>query len=152
MDQNWSTQAHQMHKAADSGHKSQVQVDSEIAWLRKGPHIDGDLIVIPSPWPKDAAITFWRDTLGARFDDSTKAWCFGWETAHLRRTCKVGNGKQFTAAQWLVSITKKYNELWATELGKQEVKEPVVASPVIAPIVHPVGEYHPQHHTMGDWR
>ena len=150
MDKNWSTQAHRIHKAAVSARKSQAQIDSEIAWLQKGPHIDGDLIVIPSPWFNERATVFWRDTLGARFDGSTKAWCFGWGTAHLRRTCKVGNGKQFTVAQWLKSITAKYQEFWAAELAEQ--KESITANPVVEPIVSPVGEYHPQHHTRGNWR
>ena len=151
MRNNLSHESHQMQKAAACGRKSQVQIDSELAWLRKGPHIDGSLIIIPSPKFHSAAKEFWQGELGCLFSSHEKAWCFGWETAHNRPGCKKGNGNRYTAEQWLESISRKYQEFWASELA-QKPEEAKVPAQVALIARETVGEYHPQHHTRGNWR
>jgi len=144
---NLSHEAHQMQKAAESGRKSQAQVDSEIAWLLKGPHIEGDLIIIPSPWFKAEAKRFWQNELGCQYSAHEKAWIL--HTGVALYPLRIG--KKFTPEQWLRSITLKYRELWQVELEGEPEPE-ILMPPAIVSIAPVVDEYHPQHHTRGNWR
>ena len=116
MNTNLSREAHQMQKAAASARKSQAQIDSEIAWLQKGPHIEGELIIIPSPWFNAKAKAFWQGELGCRYSTHEKAWILHTGTARYpKRT-----GIKFSPTCWLESITNKYREIWADKLAQIE--------------------------------
>jgi len=147
MDNNLSTQAHQWQKAGQPARQTPEQREAAMDWLRKGPHLDGDLIIIPSPWFKEKAKGFWQKDLGCRYSAHEKAWILHTGVALY----PPRHGKRFTPAQWLQSITRKYNEIWAVELGVNV--EPVQAMPTKTAL--PLVECEmrdPLDHFTGDWR
>jgi hypothetical protein len=99
----WSTTAHRRHKAAVSARKSQAQLDAETRRMRRGPHLDGHTLIVPSEWYNEEARSFWQSQ-GFYWRAEDKTW--------RRNTRRRANGRTYPPGAWLTAATRKFYEFW----------------------------------------